>query len=1144
MSILFRDLVRRRVVVFDGAMGTAIQAHKLTAADFGGSQFEGCNEQLNLTRPDVIESIHAEFFTVGCDVVETNTFGANFMVLGDYDLMDQVYESNRAGAHLAKKVAQTFTSSSKPCFVAGSIGPGTRLPSLGQITFSALEQGYQTQVRGLIDGGVDLLVIETCQDILQTKAALNAALAILHEKGQDLPIIIQITLEKGSGTMLVGTDISAALTVLAPYAIDAIGINCATGPADMREAVHFLSQFSPKLISVQPNAGMPENVQGTAVYPLQPDELAEAHRQFVENDGVNIIGGCCGTTTTHLEAVVKALKNRHCGNRSPHLAPAVASLYQSVPLAQTPRPLIIGERANANGSKQFRELLLADEYDRLLTIGKTQEQEGAHVLDVCVAYTGRNEERDMMEVIRRFNEQLTLPLMIDSTEPAVIESALQFIGGRAIINSINLEDGEKRLEQVLPLCKKYGTAVVALTIDEEGMALTTEKKLAIAHRIYRLATERYGLRAQDLIFDPLTFTLANPESENAALSTLNAITRIKSELPDCFTLLGVSNISFGMNPYARIILNSVFLYYAIAAGLDAAIVNYRLILPLNQIPAAERELAKKLIFNEKINGDSALLHFIQTVGTKKPEIQKVSDQQLPAGDALKNMIINGDKENLESVLTRALQDYSALTIINHFLLAGMKEVGELFSSGQMQLPFVLRSAEVMKTAVKYLTPYLDRVSESEKGRIVLATVKGDVHDIGKNLVDIILTNNGYKVYNLGIKVPLNEIWQAAEQHQVHAIGMSGLLVKSSVVMKENLAELNRISGGEIPIIVGGAALTEKYVNETLASVYKGKVYYAADIFDGLAIMEKLVNPSTTPKETVADHQSEKPTPKFDSAVPPYSVRNSVSREVAIPTLPFYGSQIVNDLDLDEIYPYINTTALFHGQWQYRKRGLSEAEYDKLQRETIEPIFDRLKQECKVNHWLQPKLVYGYFYCQSQGNELIIFAEDRKSERLRFQFPRQNQSPFLCIADYFADKESGKMDVLAMQLVTIGEHASEVTQKLHTSDQYTDYLYLHGLSVETAEALAEYWHKHIRQELGIDQEDAPDIRALFRQQYRGVRYSLGYPACPNLADQIKIFELLQPERIGVQLSENFMLIPEQSTSAIIVHHPEAKYFSIR
>jgi len=1136
----FEELLQKRVILFDGAMGTSIQSFGLTPEDFGGSRYEGCNEHLNLTRPDLIEQIHAAYFEAGSDVVETNTFGASDLVLGEYGLDQRAFDINKRAAEIARKVAHEFSTPSRPRFVAGSVGPGTRLPSLGQISFRELYRMYRTQAAGLLEGGVDLFIVETCQDPLQTKAALAAITDVLREKGHDLPIIVQITIEKDLNTMLIGTDVQTAITIFEPYPILALGLNCATGPDDMKPHVRTLSRHSPKPISVQPNAGIPENVGGRAVYRLTPEELAKAHASFIAEDGVRIVGGCCGTNAEHIRAVAEAIRNIEPARRQVTFEPGIASLYQAVPLKQTPPPLIIGERTNANGSKKFRELLLQDQYDQLVQIARGQEEDGAHALDVCTAYAGRDEVRDMTEVIRRLTQHITIPLFIDSTEPEVIEAALQLIGGRAVINSINLENGEERLEAILPLCKKYGAAVVALTIDEDGMALTADKKLTIARRLYRLATEKYGLRPQDLLFDPLTFTLANPEYAGAGIETLKAIRSIKQEFPDSFTLLGISNVSFGLNPYARKILNSVFLYYALEAGLDAAIVNYRHILPLNQISEEERELARKVVFNENENGEPALNVFVSRVGAKKERKQKAVDESLPVGEILKQKIINGDSDRLEHYLDEALKNYSPVDILNRFLLEGMKVVGDLFGSGRMQLPFVLKSAEVMKAAVRHLEPYMDRVEGIEKGKIVLATVKGDVHDIGKNLVDIILSNNGYKVYNLGIKVPIQDILKAADEYQVDAIGMSGLLVKSTAIMKENLEEMNRTGHYRIPVLVGGAALTKKFVQETLVPTYRGTVYYAVDAFDGLRIMEQITKSGSskepsTPRALIP--QKEKPTPQNAPR------RSSVSTDVDIPTPPFIGSRVVENIDLDEVYPYINTTALFRGQWQYRKRHLSDEEYAKLQTERIEPIFERLKQECKEKGWLEPKVVYGYFYCQSDGNDLIIYREDRETEWLRFTFPRQKKPPFLCIADYFTPVESGKMDVVAMHLVTVGPKASEVARQLYAEDKYEEYLYLHGLSVETAEALAEYWHKQIRRELGIDSDDADDIRDLFHQKYRGARYSFGYPACPNLEDQAKLFELLRPERIGVRLTEEYMLDPEQSTSAIIVHHPEARYFHV-
>ncbi|NOY77450.1 MAG: methionine synthase [Calditrichaeota bacterium] len=1141
-----RELLHKKILIFDGAMGTNLQKKNLTAEDFGGARFEGCNEYLNITRPDVVREIHTSFLEVGSDIVETNSFGGTALVLKEYGLADQVYEINRKAAEIAKAAAREFSTPSKPRFVAGSMGPGTKLPSLGQIDFRSFHQMYYDQAKALMDGGVDLFLIETSQDILQAKAALLAILQLEKERGRDIPVIVQVTIEKDLGTMLVGTEIGAAVTTMEPFPLFAFGMNCATGPEDMREHVRYLGHYSPFPISIQPNAGMPDNIDGQTVYPLTPEELARAHYDFITQNGVEIVGGCCGSEPDHLKAVVEAVSHLKPAPRNPRFRPSVSSLYQTVLMDQNPPPLIVGERANSNGSKKFRELLLAEDYDAMVQIGRQQEKDGAHMLDVCVAYAGRDEVRDIDEVIRRFNQQITIPLMIDSTEINVIERALQLIGGRVIINSVNLEDGEgSRFGAILNLAKTYGAAVVALTIDESGMALTTDKKVAIAHRIFDLATKKFGLRPEDLIFDTLTFTLANPEYADAAVQTMNAIRKIKQDIPGVRTILGVSNSSFGLKPYARRIINSVFLYYAIEAGLDMAIVNYAQILPLNRMDPEEKELARKIIFNEKTGDFDPLSEFLSLVKEKTGGTQRKVAANLPLEEILKNKIIDGDRENLEHYLKEALKKYRPVEIINRILLEGMKVVGDLFGSGQMQLPFVLQSAEVMKKAVAFLEPYMDRTEDSEKGKIVLATVKGDVHDIGKNLVDIILSNNGYKVYNLGIKVSIDDILKVAQANQVDAIGMSGLLVKSTVVMKENLEEMRHRGIKDVPVIVGGAALTRRYVEETLAKTYGGSVYYAQDAFDGLAVMNQLKNADTSRHIKAAGSGTPLPERHKSSLQGKGPQRSAIAKKVPIPQPPFWGRRVVTEIPLNEIFTFINKAALFRGQWHFkRNKRLKGEEYDRFIQETVEPIFERLKKEVVENHWLLPRVVYGYFKCQSEGNDVILYDESGTTEIERFTFPRERKTPYRCLADYFASVESGRMDVIAIQVVTMGEEISKITHRLYDENEYAEYLYLHGFGVESTEALAEYWHKRVREELGIAGADAATPQEIVKMRYQGARYSFGYPACPNLEDQVKIFRLLHPEEIGVALTEQFMLEPEQSTSAIIVHHPEARYFNVK
>lgn len=1163
MSKSFEQLLQEKIIVFDGAMGTNIQSQNLTADDFGGEFLNGCNEYLLVSKPSAIEKVHADFLSVGVDVIETDTFGSASIVLAEYNLQDRAYKISKLGASLAKKVAQEFSTKAHPRFVAGSIGPTTKLPSLGHITFSEMESSYYEQVAGLVEGGSDLLIVETSQDLLQVKAALGAAFKYFADKRVKIPVISSITIET-MGTMLMGTEINAALTALEPYDLSVIGMNCATGPKEMSEHIRYLTQNSRIPVSCIPNAGLPENVGGVAHYHLSPDEMVKWLSHFVKDFGVSVVGGCCGTRPEHLKAVVEAMNGITPKKREIEYQPSVSSLYSSVTMEMKPAPLIVGERTNANGSKKFRELLQKEDYDGMVMMAKEAIKEGAHVLDVCVAYVGRDEVRDMKEFVSRLNTQVPLPLVIDSTEANVIEAALQLCAGKAIVNSINLEDGEERIEKVIPLCKKYGAAVVALTIDERGMAKTAHDKFEIAKRIYELVVNKYGMHPSDLIFDTLTFTLGSGDEEfrKAGIETIEAIRLIKKEYPEVGFVLGVSNISFGLSPHIRHDLNSVFLHYAIEAGLSQAIVNAQKIKPLYKIDERGRELCKQLVFDErKFEGEQCiydpLTELMAFYADKKSDMK--AEKKVRAGtieEILKNRIIDGDRIDVTVDLDEAMKKYSPLQIINEVLLDGMKVVGDLFGRGEMQLPFVLQSAETMKASVAYLEKFMDKADSTNKGSMVLATVKGDVHDIGKNLVDIILTNNGYKVYNLGIKQPLDNIIQSWEEHKADAIGMSGLLVKSTAIMKENLELMNE-RGLTPPVVLGGAALTRRFVEQDLRSLYKGTVVYASDAFDGLRFMEQLKTKgiesfvSSAPLEIVSDEDGEELLTGSEAKIaaslkenPENNLKSKVSTDVSIPKAPFWGTKVVENISLDEIYEYINEAALIKGQWQVRKGKRSEDEYKKEVDTKVRPDLERLKKQAKDEQLLQPKVVYGYFPCNSVGNDLIIYKDDLKTERLRFTFPRQKDDRFLCLSDYFASKDSGKIDVVPFHMVTMGQKASEHSAKLFAANDYKEYLYFHGLSVETAEALAELWHKKIREELGIAGKDAKEIKRLFSQGYQGSRFSFGYPACPNLEDHTKLFELLHPEQIGVHLTEEFMLEPEQSTDAIIVHHPEARYFNIK
>ena len=1158
----FLQTVNERVVIYDGAMGTNIQLRNPSVDDYWGK--ENCSEVLVLSRPDIIRDIHNSFLQVGCDVVETNTFGGTRIVLGEFGLQDRVSEINTKAAQLAREVARQFSTRDKPRFVAGSIGPTTKLPSLGHIGFDEMATAYEEQALALIEGGVDVLLIETAQDLLQAKVAAVGVLEALRKAGKRLPVTVQVTLQE-SGTMLLGTEIGAALTALEPFDVDIIGLNCATGPVEMNDAVRYLGLNSTKHVSVLPNAGLPQNEGGHAVYRLTPEELARYHKHFVQEYGVRIVGGCCGTKPEHLRAVVEAVAGIEPAKRDVRPVGAASSAYASVPLDLEPKPLIGAEEMNTTTRvEHFRNLVRGKKYDDILALAKRLVNEGSHMLDLCCAIVGEDEKGYMTSVLEKIATRVPAPILVDSTEADVVEEALKRIPGKAIINSINLEDGEKRTSKVLPMAKRYGAAVIALTIDEDGMALVAEKKIAIAKRIYDLATRKYGIRPVDLIFDALTLPISTGQEEyrTAGIETLKAVRGIKQVLPEVHTILGVSNISFGLDVYPRRVLNSVFMHEAVDNGLDIAIVNYSKIYPLYKIPQQEVELARKLIYRDQSNGDPLQVYMAHFAGLQgKPQAATTARlETLSVEDKLKFAIINGEKsvgegvqkKSLEGLLEEALAQYSPLDLINTVLLDGMKTVGDLFGARKMQLPSVLDSAGVMKQAVAYLEPKMEKKSGSRKGTIVLATVKGDVHDIGKNLVDIILSNNGFKVVNLGIKQPGDTIIKAAQQHRADAIGLSGLLVKSTLEMKYVIQDLER-QQLDFPVICGGAALTRKYVEDDLRREYAKGVFYADDAFAGLHIMEDLAASDGKREARLSEGRSVKEYAKavaVDEETGPVFVERSpmVGDAPNIPSPPFWGVQVKKDFDLRELFSFINDTALFKNQWQLKTA--SQEDYLRLVEEKFRAIKAQLQEEVIAAGLFEPKVVYGYLPAQSEGNDLIVYSPEAASagtapqELLRFNFPRQKVGRRLCISDFFAAKRSGRMDVLGLSLVTIGSRASRETQRLFEAGEYTKYLYLHGLSVETAEALAEYHHRTMRQELGIAGEDSPHTRDLFHQKYRGSRFSFGYPACPNLEDQTKLFVLLHPEEnVGVRLTSGFLLEPEQSTSAIIVHHPAAKYFVV-
>jgi 5-methyltetrahydrofolate--homocysteine methyltransferase len=1159
----YLDAVAERVVIYDGATGTWLQTQDLHADDYGGEHYEGCPELLAVTRPDVVAALHTAYFEVGADVVETNTFGSLPGTLAEYQIAERAEELSEANARIAREVADGFSTADRRRFVAGSMGPGTKSPSLGQIPFAELRDGFEVQARGLLNGGVDLLLVETQFDLLGAKAAMIGARRAMAATGRDVPLQVQVTIEL-TGRMLLGTEIGAALTALDAMAPDVIGINCATGPSEMGEHVRYLSNFSQRPISVLPNAGLPSVVEGRMHYDLTAPQLCEHHKRFVEELGVSIIGGCCGTTPEYIKLLVDELGGLEPAHRRPTDEPGLASIYSHVPYDQSPSFLVVGERTNANGSKKFREAMLAGDWDTTVAMAAEQIGEGSHVIDVCVDYVGRDGTADMAEVASRFATSSTVPLMVDSTEPDVVEAALQRIGGKAILNSVNLEDGDApgtRLDRFLALAKEYGAAVVATCIDEEGQARTPEWKLRAARSIHDIAVERYGLAPHDIFFDPLALTLATgiEESRGDGVSTIEGIRAIKEALPGVGTILGLSNISFGLNPAARQALNSVFLHECQEAGLDAAIVHAARIVPISRLPEEQVQVCLDLIYDRRTPEYDPLTRLMELFeGATTTGAEKEDRSGWPVERRLSQRIIDGDRNGLTDDLDEAMAGgLEPLAIINDVLLAGMKTVGELFGSGQMQLPFVLQSAETMKTAVAHLEPHMDKVEGSSKGRIVLATVKGDVHDIGKNLVDIILTNNGYEVHNLGIKVSLAEMIEKALEIEADAIGMSGLLVKSTLIMRENLEELNARELARIPVLLGGAALTRSYVERDLRGVYEGRLFYGKDAFEGLSVMDQLgaIKRGDAPDDPGWGREpsaSRVPAPYQrdegeDVELPARSPEVADDNPVFVP--PFTGSKVVKGIPLDDIAGYLNETALFRNQWGYRPEPGAEGkvEDDAAFKERIRPVLREELAKATAAGILVPQVVYGFFPASSDGQDVVIWDdESRTSERTRFRFPRQRKEPFLCIADFVRPIESPEVDYVAFHIVTMGPAVSEAAAKLFADDRYNEYLHLHGLGVEMAEALAELWHRRIREEWGFAEEDGPTLTGLFRQQYRGGRYSWGYPACPELEDNARVHGLLDADRIGLLCNEEtgWQYQPEQSTSAIILHHPQAKYFVAR
>lgn len=1183
------DTLSRRVVIGDGAMGTMLQAADLTLDDFRG--LEGCNEILNDTRPDVLRHIHRAYFEAGADAVETNTFGCNLPNLADYDIADRIRDLSERGTRLAREVADEMGPSADgtPRYVLGSMGPGTKLPTLGHAPFAQLRDAYTEAALGMLDGGADAILVETCQDLLQVKAAITGSRRAMLAAGRRIPIITHVTVET-TGTMLVGSEIGAALTALEPLGIDMIGLNCATGPDEMSEHLRHLSRHAQIPVSVMPNAGLPVLGANGAEYPLTAEELAVALSGFVSEFGLALVGGCCGTTPEHIRQVAEAVREVEtrlpaiAERRSPEHEPAVASMYTAVPFEQDASIMMIGERTNANGSKAFREAMLAQDWQRCLEIAKDQTRDGAHMLDLCVDYVGRDGTVDMNELASRLATSSTLPIMLDSTEPPVLQAGLEHLGGRCAVNSVNYEDGagpDSRFQQIMRLVSEHGAAVVALTIDEEGQARTAEHKVAIAERLIADITGNWGLLESDIIIDTLTFTLGTgqEESRKDGIETIEAIRELKRRHPQVQTTLGLSNISFGLNPAARQVLNSVFMHECVEAGLDSAIVHASKILPMSRIPDEQREVALDLVYDRRTEDYDplqklmALFEGVSAASSKASRAEELA--ALPLFERLERRIVDGERNGLDVDLDEAMQSVPPLQIINETLLAGMKTVGELFGSGQMQLPFVLQSAEVMKTAVAHLEPHMEATDDSGKGRIVLATVKGDVHDIGKNLVDIILSNNGYEVVNLGIKQPIATILDAAQDKKADVIGMSGLLVKSTVVMKENLEELNTKGvADQFPVLLGGAALTRSYVENDLTAVYDGEVHYARDAFEGLRLMDEIMTvkrgggldpdspEAIAAKEKAAERKArherskriaeERKAKEVPVVVPE---RSDVAADLPVPTPPFWGTRVIKGLPLQEYSGLLDERALFLGQWGLRgQRGGEGPSYEELVetegRPRLRAWLDRLATEGVLQH---AAVVYGYFPAVSEGDEVIVLTEPDADapERYRFRFPRQQRDRFLCIADFLRSRdkarETGQVDVLPFQLVTMGQPIADFANALFAADNYRDYLEVHGIGVQLTEALAEYWHRRVREELTLDgqsvaADDPDDIQDYFKLGYRGARYSFGYGACPDLEDRAKLVDLLDAGRVGVTLSEELQLHPEQSTDAFVLLHPEAKYFN--
>ncbi|MEA1892412.1 MAG: methionine synthase [Campylobacterota bacterium] len=1151
--------IKKRPLIIDGAMGTQLQQRhdKIPTEAWEGN--EGCNELLNVTCRDVMQEIFSAYLTSGADLITTNTFGSFSWVLEDYDIQDRAYELTKAGAKIVKEECEKFSTPEHPRFCLGSIGPGTKLPSLGHISYDEMYEGYTEFCLALIDGGVDIFMLETAQDPLQIKAGLHACQEACRQRGVEIPVMVSVTIEL-SGTMLIGTDASTIATILEPFDILSLGFNCGTGPEQVLKHVKTLSELWHKPISVHSNAGLPQNRGGYTHYPMGPDEFADKQEKFLEFDGVSFLGGCCGTTPQHIRALV---------NRTQNLAPkpatgkhenSIASLFNSTPLMQEPAPLLMGERSNATGSKAFRELLLAEDYEGTLSVAQQQVRAGAHVIDVNVGFAGRDETKEMNAVMGMYNQKIPLPLMPDSTQTTGLETALKNIGGKPIVNSVNLEDGEGKFDEVCSLAKKYGTALVCLTIDEVGMAKTVEDKLRIADRIIDLATTRHGLKKQDLIFDVLTFTLGSGDEEyfEAGANTIEAIRLLRQKHPEVSTTLGLSNISFGLDKDARPYLNSMFLHYCLEAGLTTVIINVKHIIPINKIGQADQDICNNLIFNR---GDEPLFKFIAHFSDKEAIDTSVEDEEYLAmsdREKIAKLLMDGDKERMIPLVEEVRKTIAPEIIVNEILIDAMKVVGELFGSGQMQLPFVLQSAETMKKTVDYLNPYLPKVQKEVDTVLALGTVKGDVHDVGKNLVDIILSNNGFRVVNLGIKVEYDDFVKAIRESNATALGMSGLLVKSTQVMQENLKAL-KDEGIDIPVLLGGAALTRTFIDDFCRPFYDGPIFYCKDAFDGVTAMSRIEDGNLDTDIHGKDSEEKVVKEKKEIIIPPFSELKMPSRDVKVPTPPFWGKREIKltPQQIEMAFEWINHKILFKSRWGYSSKGMSKEAYQKQLEEVVKPAYERLKAQFLDEKLFEPTIIYGYFPCRSDDCTLLIFDESEgynsddevNREPLKdvmgravkeFTFPRQSKAPHRAISDFF---HKDRHDVLALTCVSAGAKLSDIERGIMEDGNYTEYYQFHGLGVELAEALAEIAHKQIRLDLNISENEGSKLSDVQMNRYQGSRYSFGYAACPDLELNRPLFDLLKPEEFGIELSETFQIHPEQSTSALVVYHPNATYYNV-